>query len=567
MKKAIIYTRISTDETKQQFSLRDQKARLQQFCQLRSIEIVQHYQEEYSAKTFDRPEFQKLLRWAKSHRNEVDYLLVIRWDRFSRNLTQSLETIRQFQDMGIEPNSVEGWIDYTTPENLLMLAFYLASPEVENTRRSLNTIAGMRRAAKEGRWTGVAPLGYRNARDENNRPIVVIDSRIITDGVSQGDLMRQLFEEFALGEYGMEELRKKYYKRGLKMSRARIGQILRSEFYAGKIPLKAWKDEPFKTYQGIHEPLITEETYWKVQSVLEGRKLQGRKKNSTTNENLPLRGILICGQCQKVLTGSGSRSGNGQRHFYYHCRNGCKERFRADGFDKWLTNFFDEIKPTSEVIELYLEVLRENDSAQTLKRRSEKDKIKTELKKYEAQLNSLEEKFITDAIARETYQKWRATYQGKIMELKEQLKGTESVSKELIANIAQSTHLLCNLDEYYAVAPSHLKKRLVSSIFSENLLVENGECRTTELRPEIALLSAYKKKKPSVKLGFSNKSNRAPPARFELATNGLTVHCSTAELGRSVSKCGRKCRSIFYLCNAISHFFQSSSPIFKASIL
>ncbi|MGO4773556.1 hypothetical protein ACEN2I_18010 [Flavobacterium sp. W22_SRS_FK3] len=37
------------------------------------------------------------------------------------------------------------------PEKKMMLAFYLAAPEVENDRRALNTFHGMRRAKKEAR--------------------------------------------------------------------------------------------------------------------------------------------------------------------------------------------------------------------------------------------------------------------------------------------------------------------------------------------------------------------------------------------------------------------------------
>ncbi|WP_137905834.1 hypothetical protein [Chryseobacterium sp. 2VB] len=37
---------------------------------------------------------------------------------------------------------------YTIPENKMMLAIYLAAPEVENDRRALNTFYGMRRAQK-----------------------------------------------------------------------------------------------------------------------------------------------------------------------------------------------------------------------------------------------------------------------------------------------------------------------------------------------------------------------------------------------------------------------------------
>jgi site-specific DNA recombinase len=47
------------------------------------------------------------------------------------------------------------------PENKMMLAFYLASPEVENDRRSINVKSGIYRAKKEGRWTTLAPAGYQ----------------------------------------------------------------------------------------------------------------------------------------------------------------------------------------------------------------------------------------------------------------------------------------------------------------------------------------------------------------------------------------------------------------------
>lgn len=63
----------------------------------------------------------------------------------------------QLNKLGIEQP-----LDLNVPENKIMLAFHLAAPEVENDRRSLNTIAGMRQAMKEGRHVTLAPRGYRN---------------------------------------------------------------------------------------------------------------------------------------------------------------------------------------------------------------------------------------------------------------------------------------------------------------------------------------------------------------------------------------------------------------------
>jgi hypothetical protein len=46
-----------------------------------------------------------------------------------------ISTLRR---LGIEPHTVEQPLDLSIPENKMMLAFYLAAPEVENDRRGLN---------------------------------------------------------------------------------------------------------------------------------------------------------------------------------------------------------------------------------------------------------------------------------------------------------------------------------------------------------------------------------------------------------------------------------------------
>jgi site-specific DNA recombinase len=50
--------------------------------------------------------------------------------------------------MGTNPQAVEQPLDLNVPENKLILALYLAIPEIENDRRSLNTQMGMRRAKR-----------------------------------------------------------------------------------------------------------------------------------------------------------------------------------------------------------------------------------------------------------------------------------------------------------------------------------------------------------------------------------------------------------------------------------
>ncbi len=80
--------------------------------------------------------------------------------------------INILRKLGVEPQSIEQPMDLSVPENKMMLAFYLAAPEVENDRRALNVIHGMRRARKEGRYMGLAPIGYKNKTDEHNNKYI-----------------------------------------------------------------------------------------------------------------------------------------------------------------------------------------------------------------------------------------------------------------------------------------------------------------------------------------------------------------------------------------------------------
>jgi site-specific DNA recombinase len=59
--------------------------------------------------------------------------------------------INTLAKLGIEPQGIEQPLDLSVPENKLMLAFYLAAPEVENDRRALNVIVGIRKAKRESR--------------------------------------------------------------------------------------------------------------------------------------------------------------------------------------------------------------------------------------------------------------------------------------------------------------------------------------------------------------------------------------------------------------------------------
>ena len=86
MKKADLYIRVSTDEQADKgYSQRDQEERLRRYCENNNIKVGQIIYEDYSAKTFNRPEWSKLLDTLKKKSSRTNLLLFTKWDRFSRN--------------------------------------------------------------------------------------------------------------------------------------------------------------------------------------------------------------------------------------------------------------------------------------------------------------------------------------------------------------------------------------------------------------------------------------------------------------------------------------------------
>ena len=98
-KRAILYRRVSTTEQKKTGnSLNSQKDQLRIFCNNNEIQIIKEFEEDYSAKNFNRPEWKKLNDFAKKNKSEIDFLLSFDWDRFSRNVYEALGVINDFKN-------------------------------------------------------------------------------------------------------------------------------------------------------------------------------------------------------------------------------------------------------------------------------------------------------------------------------------------------------------------------------------------------------------------------------------------------------------------------------------
>lgn len=512
MKNVILYVRVSTDEqAKLGYSLGHQELVLSKFCEIKGFKIAGIYREDFSAKNFERPEYQKLLKYCKAHRKDIDYVLITKWDRFSRNQTDALQELKHMGELGIEVNAAEQWIDFSIPHNKMMLSIYLTIPEIDNDVRGINTKMGLRRSWKSGRWTGVAPAGYKNGRDQSNKPILLIDPE-------KAELVRETFEQFATGLYDKEELRRIMWSKGLKLSKSTFPRTLQNHVYAGKVLIAQYKDEDEEVIQGIHEPIISEELFDKVQRLIHGNR-KHQKQYDKLDEATPLRALLTCRKCGRKLTSSASKGRNGY-YDYYHCKSKCGERIPAAKAHEALMNYFDDVAVKPEVADLYLKVMETIFKANETQVDTDTKKTKDALVQAENKLASLEEKYVLNEIEKDSYTFMKPKFKAEIKKLQDKVDEMSEQETNHSKYLNFGINLIQNLRLYYENASLVNKQKLVGSIFPENLIIENNKCRTARENEVILALNGFdwdfKKGKPDGQSGFPTEYLRPESNRHTL---------------------------------------------------
>jgi site-specific DNA recombinase len=497
MKKAIIYVRVSTDEQAEKgFSLQHQEERIRGFCLQQGIEVVGFYKEDYSAKSFNRPAFTELLAFLKRHRGSAHLLLFLKWDRFSRNAGDAYGMINQLNKLGVEPQAIEQPLNLDVPENKMMLAFYLASPEVENDRRALNVISGTRRANKEGRFTTTAPKGYRNGRNEANRPIIVLSD--------DAPLVRWVFERVAERVFNVKDVWREAQKKGLKVGRSNIFNLLRNPVYMGKLFVPAYKDEEAMLVKGIHEPIVSEFLFYEVQDVLDGRK---RKSACwSAKDELPLRGFLFCPKCDAKLTGSGSK-GNGGVYFYYHCVSSCGVRFKAELANDLLVEELRKLSVNEGSIALFEAVVKGLSGDYRSVKRSELKLDEVTIDKNKQRIAQAQQLMLDGELSIEDYRDIKGRYETELVRLQQKGLAQKDFDNSLNEHVLNVTRLLRNLSQYYVSASLSVKQKIIGSIFSEKLVFENNAYRTISFNKTIELICRTGKDFKGIKKGLNTDSD------------------------------------------------------------
>ena len=486
----IIYSRVSTDEQAQKgFSLDYQEQTLILHCERMKYNIIKMYREDHSAKNFKRPEWSNLKTFAKANKKEIHKILFVKWDRFSRNTEQALTVLREFDSMGIELNATEQYLDMSNSDNKMVLSIYLTAGEVERDKISSRTISGTYQAKKEGYFTGKAPYGYDNSRDELKKSTLTPNKKAY--------FVKKAFAEVAMNIESVETIRKKLKKEGMTLEKSSFSELLKNIVYIGKIKVPEFKKEPAMVVNGKHEALVDLETFNKVQAVFKGKRWYGTKP-AHKNQEFPLRDFLTCEACGRQITGSVSK-GRSKKYAYYHCRDGCETRVSVDDAHAKIGRILFDLQINENIKELFSEVLKDSETQINGDRSLQLKNKKVLQKSLKAKIEDAEDLLLSKDINKERFNSIVERINGQLMEVNNEIEVLSISTDSIKTYVDSGLELLSNLDTMFYNGDYDSKRIIAGSIFTQKLIFGNNNCRTAQVNEVIAVLTRNIKASEGIK--------------------------------------------------------------------
>jgi site-specific DNA recombinase len=314
-KSCLAYTRVSTLKQGDGVSLEVQRDAIAAFAQRSGLTVTSWFEEKETAAKRGRPVFDAVVRALQA--GQADGLIVHKIDRSARNFSDWAR-IGELVDSGVDVHFAHESLDLRSRGGRLTadIQAVIAADYVRNLREEC--IKGMDGRLKQGLFPWAAPIGYL---DQGGGQAKVPDP-------VRAPLVRQGFELYATGQYSFRQLLLELEARGLTTRNGRpitkgcLENMLNNPFYTGLIVLK----RTGRTYEGQHEPLISETLFQKVQTLKSGKQIK-----KTTLHNHSYRQLITCGTCGRSLIGERQKA-----HIYYRCHTkGCgKTSIRQDRFEQ-----------------------------------------------------------------------------------------------------------------------------------------------------------------------------------------------------------------------------------------
>lgn len=408
LKKAVVYIRVSSEEQVENFSLGTQEEICRKEATRRGYEVVEVFREEgKSAKTITgRPELIKMLDYCRKNKKTIQAIFVYRLDRLSRQTQDYLAIRKRMFDAGvsiISANEPTG----NSPTEKLLETILASFAQHDNDVRSERTKNGMRARFLSGLVSNHVPLGY------------IIQGGYALKDPESFEIIKKSWDLMATGTKTLREIaviltREKVTYKGKvhSIKNNTVQRMFRNKFYMGILASDKYSEE----IKGQHIPMVTEEQFYKVQTILDGRNVSTPiiPRNNRDNTSFPLRRILRCSKCGTPFTGAWSK-GRRSRYGYYFCRSRCTTKSVAiDEIEDNVKEFLAKMSPSEIGLKLYIRCLLKTYNSKIQKISKIRGVADNELEKLKALRQSLVEKNLAGLYSDDIFKEQNSVIEGKI---------------------------------------------------------------------------------------------------------------------------------------------------------
>lgn len=317
----IHYRRKSAEaEDKQILSLEGQQTENEKVIKTERLTIVRDYSESKSAKRpYKRDLFERTMKDIED--GVANGIFAWNPNRLSRNSVDTGRLIYLMDEGKLLIVKTPAQTFQNTPNDKFMLNLFCSTAKLENDNKGVDVKRGLGDKAKLGWLPSGAPPGYMNdptaekgnkriLSDPVRRPIIKESWRLLLTGNYATSQILKIINE----DLGYRSPKRKRIG-GKPMVRSQIYTMFRNPFYYG---LFEYPRGSGTWCHGQHEPMITEDEFWKAQEILGHR---GRPQPH--KHTFAYTGMMRCGICGAMITADRrikiQKNGNQHLYIHYHC--------------------------------------------------------------------------------------------------------------------------------------------------------------------------------------------------------------------------------------------------------
>lgn len=476
--KALIYCRVSSKRQKDQGSgLDSQEHRCRMHALSKGYQVEQVFPDDITG-TGDfmkRPGMVALIDYLEKN-NNIDYIIV--FDDLKRFARQTLTHLTLRMTLKRYNATVE-CLNYNfdeTPEGEFVETLFAAQGQLEAEQSKRQTRQKMKARMEKGYWAFFRPVGYKYTDGDGGGRVLVRDEPVAA-------IVTEALEGFASGRFESKAQVRHFlesfpeFPKGSsgRVHPQRVERMLTQVLYSGHLKSDEWG---ISLRKANHEPLITLETFQKIQDRIEQKAYKPTR--SDLNADFPLRSSVVCGDCERPLTACWSK-GRNKRHPYYYCvTKGCESRsksIRRDVIEGEFETLLKSLTPSMALIGIATAMFKKHWDHRAQSGRARTKSLEAERVKTDRKINLLLER-IMDAELPSVIK----AYEAKIKKMEDQ----KLIIAEKMENCAQprrpfeqslrtALRLLSNPHSLWATGHLADRQAVLKLVFADRLAYVRGE--------------------------------------------------------------------------------------------